>query len=240
MPYPQAAAAEDSAQPSQFSPFRGVDRIRAAPNHPFFLCHSPRDWEPVSVNGSTYWLPILHSLPLMGGAAGVRTLLKGETDPRKAYQHAVAERTAKGIVHLDPETALPAEFLPASVTPGPYIRSTPCRSRGGVEGVYWHEAWKLRAPSLPDEEQRWTFDREPFNKWRYHLVESGVIQAPNDLIIERNLMALRRRVGRAKVIQGAPEIRDEKVAAADAAVKAADSAAVPEKPADKPAKGGKA
>ena len=225
MPYPQAN--EPPQQTAAFNPFASVDRIVATPNEPFFLCHSPRDWEPAQVHGETYWLPILHPLAIKGGSAGVRTLNKGEDGP-EAYRHTVAERTSKGVVHLDPNAVIPSEFLPPGVAEGSYCRPTPCRGRSGVTGQHWHEAWKIKAASLPDEDQRWSFHRESFNKWRYHLVESGVISTPNPLIIERKVAAMRGRIGRAKVVQN-PEIRADKMAAAEAASKATDGAKVPTK-----------
>lgn len=190
-----------------------VARIEARPKPPFLYTHDPDAWEAVEVDGSPYWLPVLGVMPLRPGCAGVRTIQASE-DPSDGYKDAVRDREDRGVTVLPMTTHVDAEHLPEGVPAGPYIRSIPCRDAAGNPGVRHIEAWNVPVKTPKGREQVFRFDRATHDKWRMHLVASGVIEPPTEAVTSYVQRLADGHVARAQVMQIPEEIREQKVSAA--------------------------
>lgn len=167
-----------------------ASRLPIAPNFPFFLIHWATNWqvESVGLEGPT-WLPYLSRHVILPGCNLNRTIRKGEP-ATAAYDTAVLRNVRKGATYLDVERHLLQDG-------GKYLKEAPCRDpRTGREGVYYLDGFTVPRDAIPGRKLRFKFDRGASNRWRLHLVESGVIRAPSQQILEDELNRKRRRLSR--------------------------------------------
>ncbi|MGB1142136.1 MAG: hypothetical protein ACPG1A_14640 [Halioglobus sp.] len=220
-------------------------RLRVAPNAPFFLVFNPRaegSWtcEAEGLDKPTY-LPDLRICRLQPGTNGVRDLQPGEEGtPGEAYRRTLADMYAKGLIVLDPhELTIEAEHLPAGVEAGAYIREVPTTRLDAQRRPlpYHHLAHELvKAPAVQGQSVSRKLDRESWNRWRLHLVESGVLPPPSEELLEIDRARVARKQANAQGdTKSHPEVREQRVsrhaqrlAQLDAAVRPAPKA--PAKP----------
>ena len=184
----------------------------ADPNVRFFFRHWPREWEVEDVDGEAHWLPRLSPHILKPGSDNIRTLAPSEAHlPHRAYESAVMDARRDGGVYMDPEAEIPSEFLPEGVPTGGYLRGLDCVSRSGSQGTRWVTAWTIPVRTLPGEKQQWSFDRNGFNRWRKHLVETGVVEPPEPSVMSKYIGRIRRHVQRNKAKPIPTDLREERV-----------------------------
>lgn len=203
------------------------------PNVPFFLRHHPSAWEVASEGlKSPMFLPQITRFWLLPGANGVRTVGDGEA-PVEAYRMAMQEAVAKGWVFLDPSEPIDASMRPKGTPASGYLVAAECRQPGtNARGTYHDEVWNRPLSSVPGERAGFSFDRASYNRWRAHLVATGVIEPP----AEQTMDALRRRyqahVARIEVLPIPDDVRKRRVADAEAIAKLFNAAGVPQMAAD--------
>ena len=198
------------------------------PNARFFFRHWPREWEVEEVDGKPKWLPRLSPHILRAGSGNIRTLSPGEAHlPHRAYESAVMNARREGWVYFDPDEEVPSEFLPQGVPRGGYLRGLDCVSRSGGPGTRWVTAWTVPVKTLPGERQLWSFDREGFNRWRAHLVESGAVEAPDPNVMKRYLSRISRHISRNKSKPIPADLRAERVEKIANRLSAAEAATLP-------------
>jgi hypothetical protein len=147
----------------------------------FFLIHRPMErgsWDLVTegVDGPT-WVPAFSPFQLQAGAAGVRTLEKGEPADR-AWSAAIQRLRDQGQFVLPMDTAVPAELCPEGVAPGSLVRST--EVKGG--GKRWHTAFEKVERGLGGKVSMVT-DRAAWNRFRAWLVADGKVPAPMGAVL---------------------------------------------------------
>jgi hypothetical protein len=186
----------------------GIERLRATPNAPFFLIHYPYEggsWsvETEGLDGPT-WVPDLRPFGLVPGCGGVRTIERGE-HAAASYEQAILNLQRRGAVVYLPESETmqitSAEYLPAGVPAGPYIRQveTSTIPDGHAAGVpYYHLAHEQmsngRTPTAPHKR---VLDAPAWNRWRVALVDAGVIATPHDDVIQERIELQRSKVASA-------------------------------------------
>ena len=217
----------------------GIERLRAKPNAPFFLIHSPHEaggWSVVSngLDGPT-WAPDLRPYQLVPGCGGVRTLERGE-HAAAAYEQAILNLQRRGAVVYLPEApamqVTDAEHLPDGVPAGPYIRQveTDTIPDGHARGVpYYHLAQEQmsngRTPAAPHKR---VLDDAAWNRWRVALVDAGHIAAPDADVIAERIEQQRRKVGSAsRDTRANAEVRAAAVDTQSARLAAMESARIP-------------
>lgn len=232
MPMPEQPRPTISAAASQMVAPKGLESeatINGEPNYPFLLRHHGRTWhvESEGLDGPTLLPEIVHHI-LMPGCNGIRTRNKGEAVER-SYEDAVAAAKAKGWHYIPLAPITDRNHLPDGIPAGPPVRSLLARHplTGNVSPVYL-EAWQVPIETLPDEPQQYRFDRASYNRWRKHLVETGVI--PPALASVKT--AIRKRAaGHVANIQGRtatdPQVKAANLERANERLDAANEAQVP-------------
>lgn len=201
--------------------------IKARANYPFLLAHSPGDWEVGNVNGKPTFLPVLYRVPVQPGLNGVRTMDRYER-PEKATQDAIRYTERRGHVVIPPTLHVSAAHA-GPLGEGKYIRAIDCRDRANDPlGTHWLEVWELPIPTPPDEDQAFSYQREANNAFRAHLVESGVVAPPSELVMARLRGRFGVRVGR---VEATPfpdmALKKDRLAKAAALAKSVTDAVVP-------------
>lgn len=169
--------------------------LQMPPGPGVLMRHHPANWEVGEIDGKPYWLPEISAQPKVAGTPGVKVLNQGEP-PDAAWANAVFNGQRKGWVYIDMTRPVPVSCLPAGMPAGALpMREYDCHDpKTGRKGVCHVEVWKLPRPSLPDERQRFYFDRESYNKWRLHLVETGVIRPPLPHVLAAKIEGRRQRI----------------------------------------------
>lgn len=189
-----------------------VFRLRCSPSAPFLLQHHPNAWEIAEegLEGPT-WVPVLSPRRLVPGANGVRTVKRGE-GKEEAFRKAIDKDERQGYRTLPMDLTVSAEHLPEGVPAGRYIRSLDCIDpRTRVEGKIHVEAWDVPMDAPAGQRHTFRFDRASYNKWRAHLVESGVIPAPLEAVRVKLLRKHDARVLSAEVEPLPDEVRKRRV-----------------------------
>jgi hypothetical protein len=233
---PTPAAADLAAMMRAVDPAQtaSVARLALAPNEQFFLRHHPGQWDAESVGlTEVTWLPDISKLVLLPGAHLVRTRKKGDT-PNETFRNALNVDGNKGWVHLDPNDAIPADYLPAGVPAGGYLRSLPCKDpRSSAEGVRYVEAWDVPRAPVPGQPQKFKYDRGAYNRWRLWLVTSGKIKPPTEDVLGEMQAAKAGRPARVASLPIPDDLRRIRVEAAEAVLQDMAGAVTPG-PARKP------
>lgn len=210
--------------------FEDESLLPVSPNAPFYLRHHPDNWE-VEEEGldAPTWLPELHQHPLQPGVRGVRTISKGEPKT-EAYRDSVSKaKTYGGFTYLDPQRAIPDEFIPSGVPTGRgYLRDAPCADlRSGQRGRFHTEPWNVPIWTPKGRPQRFRFDRALYNRWRVWLVETGQVDPPHEWALDEARGRIVTRIERKRGNVDIPsEVRDATVARDVARLEAMESAAV--------------
>lgn len=201
-------------------------RLRAEPRPAFLYQHHWQSWtvETEGLEGPTL-LPELVPLQLVKGVNGVRTTKAGELS-EQAYRSAVRSREDQGFLTLAPTLRVEREHLPAGVPAGAYVRALKVVTKAGGAGIRHQEAWDVPVPTGPGADQRFKFDRASYNRWRLHLVETGVIPPVTDDVVSAMRATAARRVTRIKSAHIPNEdLRKAKVDEAEGEAAAVDAAA---------------
>lgn len=196
---PTAASAANPAamvrSPSPTESGEATAAIKAKANYPFLLAHSPGDWEVGQVDGKPTFLPVLYRVPIQPGLNGVRTMDRYER-PEKAAQDAIKYTERRGHKVIPPSLHLTAAHA-GPLGEGKYLRAIDCRDRlNDPIGTHWIEVWEIPIPTPPDEDQAFDYQRAPNNAFRAHLVESGIVDPPSELVMSRLRGRFGQRVGR--------------------------------------------
>lgn len=224
-----ALAAVQSADLAGVVADRSVVRVDRK-SHPFLLRHHVSNWE-LATEGleAPMLLPEIVPHVLMPGAGGIRTTNRGEV-PQDGWRKAVAE--AKDLDwHYIPSALQITDttHLPAGVIAGSWIRGTQAQHTKTREVFTWyHTPWDVPIATPRDSVQRWRFDRAAFNRWRLHLVLTGVLPKPLESVIDELRARYAHHVSRAKGSNNPDrEHKKNKIDAAEAAFKALTEARVP-------------
>jgi len=211
---------------------------------PFVFVHyssDPTSWEACEDGlDGTYWLPVLRELPLRPGVVGTRSAQRGESieDTIGTTRDTVRRRGGFWLdwpsQHDRRFLVKDAEHLPEGLEPGAYIRLTETRS--GAK--HYHSAWSEPRPALRGRQPTARFHQEPYNRWRHHLVASGVIQPPSeDLLADLTNQAERRVAMTRQDSRTDPaDIRGPRMSKAEARLQRVQRAQVPAPPKPKRAK----
>lgn len=195
------------------------DRVTASPTPAFLLRHWPANWDVSTTLKIPTLLPEITPHVLAPGVNGVRTRGRRDRKPADAYRTSVRDHTDKGWIYIDP-VPLPAKFLPGEVPPGYYIRGVPCQTKiGEIPGTKHVEAWYVPQATLPNEDQRFKFDRRSYELWLVHLVESGQVPECLDYVAERKLRHYQDRAGAVQRLHRVGNASDKRLE--DAEVRAA-------------------
>jgi len=205
----------------------GKAYIQLPPDPGSLLRHAPGNWEVGDVDGVPYWLPEISVQPKAPGTPGMRTVAAG-ADPETGWESAVFQGGRKGWVYIDLTKPVPPQFLPPGVQPGALpFREYDCRDpKTGATGVCSIEVWRVPQPSLPEERQRFFFDRPRYNAWRLWLVESGTIAPPLGHVVAAKIERVRSRIDNVNQSLAA-EIRELHLAPKLKAIKRHEEAIVP-------------
>ena len=181
-----------------------------APRPYFFLVHRPEDrgsWDLVSLGvpdpgheGQTAyaWVPAFQHLYIQPGAAGMKTISRGDR-PEDAWAAAVQHQRDRGAFVLPIRQAVPQDFCPPGVMAGPLVRAMPVK-RGRLHCTIF-DAPRLRpgrAVGMTTDELRWAL-------FRLHLVEIGVVAPPISEVIEDAIERYEERLQRTGLDVGRQE-----------------------------------
>lgn len=212
------------------SPLTSEAVLNTQPNAKFVLAVHPSSAAPISDGlEKTTWLPQPNKLPLEAGVLGVRLLKRGEPEHRAWAEMAQRmESDEIGFTIIPADLPVSGEFCSDGKDRDSYLVGSPCRNlRNGIEGTYWHTPWDLRRETRSTRDPaQWDFDHENFNRWLLHLIETGVIPAPDQWARQDRIADARRAADKRRNIAD-PAIRAEAVKAAEAKVAAAEGAVVP-------------
>lgn len=227
MPVPSSAPVS-MPTPVESASLSTASAVRARPNWPFLLGHVPTDWEVEVLDGKPALLPVLRQLALQPGVNMVRT-----RDRHEPTDVAVSDCTryaqSRGWVVLDIGIHVEAAHLPKGVPAGRYLRELPARALPNDEvGKLYLDAWEVPVATPVGEEQVFRRDRAAYARWRAHLVTSGVIPEPSEVVRERMLARAKVRLERK---QATPypdaDLKKDRVSAAREAIKSIEAAKVP-------------
>lgn len=199
-----------------------ASRLPISPNFPFFLVHWPTNWQ-VESEGleAPTWLPYLSQHVILPGCNLNRTIRKGEP-ATAAYDAAVLRNVRRGATYLDVERH-------RLQNGSKYLKEAPCRDpRTGREGIYYLDGFTVPRDAIPGRRLRFRFDRGASNRWRLHLVASGVIRPPSRQILEEILGRKQRKLVRVQGHTNLPsEEYERRVDQAAAVVELFAGAAIP-------------
>jgi hypothetical protein len=160
-------------------------KLKILPNAPFFLLHSPFSWELVEMgDGEWKWLPHFGHLYEIAGVNGVVETPRGPDSTVSRMKMGDA-----GQQVLDREFGYVARY---ETTYG---------------GYYYCMRWDV--PKVIGSKVYWNHDKEGYNTWRWELVEMGIIQKPEDEVIQSKIALLDRKIDRRLKLQHIPEIKKE-------------------------------
>lgn len=152
-------------------------------NSPFYLMHSAFQWELVNVADDEWeWLP---SFSILHETAGVNGVV--QTRDGVDSTHTRIKFMEQGYTIIDREFG--------------YVTRYPCR-RGG-----YYYCLKFNRPKTIGEQVFWRMNEDEYNDFRRSLIDVGVIDKPEDEVIELLLKNVDRRIGRRVTDQHIPEIK---------------------------------
>lgn len=197
-------------------------RVADSPNHPWVYAHNPEAWEIEDVNGEPALLPALTTIRLAPGLNHVGTRKQG-SEPAEHLKLAFQELLGRGLTVLSPTIEVPEAArpkLPRNAVLRGYIAEYPARDPNtSITGTLNQELWQVPTETPPRERQRWDFDRELFNLWRKHLVDSGQVRPCPAKIANTLLARAKARHARRLSIGYTAEVRAIKLAESESDVK---------------------
>jgi len=162
-----------------------VPKVANRPNAPFYLSHSPFQWELVKTDDDVFeWLPTFSKINEMAGVNGVQQTPTGVDSTITRMKMA-----DKG------HTILEREFG--------YVARYPTR----FGGFYYAMKWDV--PKIIGKKTFWNHDEQGYNAWRKLLISEGIIERPENEIIELKLADVDRKIERRLMNQHIPEIKKE-------------------------------
>lgn len=187
-------------------------RLRSRLHSDFVLQHHANAWEVVSEGlGAPTWVPVLSPRLMQVGANGIRTISDSEA-ASAAYEDALEKDRKHGIKTIPKGMVIASEFLPEGVPEGRYVRSLDAIDpRTATKGKCHVEAWNVPQDVPPGQNHTFKFHRGLWNKWRAHLVESGVIEPPTEAVRSKLLRKHDARVLSAEVDPLPDEVRKRRV-----------------------------
>lgn len=202
--------------------------LRIAENYPFVLRHHPASWRVSSRLERPIWIPDVGAVVIAPGCNGIHTLKLGDK-PEFAWQDAQYQGEKDGWRYFNRTANIPADCLPAGVPAGGYFREFPCWSpQTRLPGTYYLEVWKIPVPSLPNEDQQFTYDLAAHERWCRWLVLSGHVKEILPQVVQRQRKALITRVERAETKVRAGKQGKEYLELREAALEAHDVALQPD------------
>jgi len=192
-------------------------------NFPFFLLHWPQNWNVESEGlDSSQWLPYLSRHVILPGCNGNRTLRRGEK-PEAAYDAAVLVNSRRGATYIDPDRHRLRNG-------SRYLKEADCRNpRNGAEGVFYLDAWSTPRDTLPGRRMKFNLDRGALNRFRLHLVETGVIRPPSSALLADLVRRKGKALDRCKALTSLDAVEyQRRVDAAEIAVLDLEGASVPQ------------
>lgn len=213
-------------------PGGGQRMIAADPRAQFCFVHNPFDAWDVTGEGldGIRFLPRFYSFAFTPGVQGNRQFRNADqarATPEFMYGAALTKLRGQGhtVLWSTNSTNAQAEMaqwdvtdpshLPEGVEVGSYTRMVPVSYRG-VNGWRCVSAWETPMPALPGSRVRFKHNAAPFNRWRAHLVDSGLIAPPNELVLDNMRRPLDRRMNSARVAQVEASIKEQKIGSATA------------------------
>lgn len=188
-----------------------VQLLPAEPNSQWRYTHYRSNWDAVTVDGETVWVPQLGKLLLLEGSNHVATAPAGEGNSPDRYDDAYKEvRKKKGVVLVDARE---------------YVSAYDCQGRHR-KGVHYAEKFTRPVPSsVPGRRLKWRMDRDAYNRWLVTLMVRGLIETPTEDETKRYHHAAAKRVRRAEAdTEKTADQRAETVARAKVRVDVAEAA----------------
>lgn len=158
--------------------------LNVMPNAPFFLLHSPFQWELVQMSDGHVWLPQFGMLHEVAGVNGVEDTPQG-ADSTVARMKLMERGT----------TVISREYG--------YI----ARYETKYGGYHYRLKWDL--PKQIGNKVYWNTDTAGFNEWRLSLVQMGEIAPPEIEVIQSKCALLDRKIDRKLKFQHIPEVKTE-------------------------------
>jgi len=158
-------------------------KLNIRPNCPFYLMHNPFQWELVNTADDVWeWLPQFSQLNEMAGVNGCIETRQGVDS-----SHARLRFMEQGNIILDREFG--------------YVT----RYKTKFGGYYYCLIWDV--PKVIGDRVFWNHNIDDYNTWRKTLLEEGIIDKPEDEVIEVLLSNVDRRINRRVTQQHIPEIK---------------------------------
>ena len=158
-------------------------KLNIRPNCPFFLMHSAFQWELVNVGGDEWeWLPSFSHLNEMAGVNGCVQTKQGVDST-----HSRIKFMEQGYTILDREFGYVARY----------------ETKYG--GFYY--SLRFNIPKTIGDRVFWRMNEAEWNDWRRALIEEGVIDKPEDEVIDLLLKNVERRINRRITQQHVPEVK---------------------------------
>jgi len=160
-------------------------KLKILPNAPFYLLHSPFSWELVDMgDGEWKWLPHFGHLYEIAGVNGIQETPRGPDST-----------VARMRLMDDGQSIIDREFG--------YV----ARYETTYGGYFYCLKWDV--PKVIGSKVFWNHDAAGFNQWRWELVELGIIQKPEDEVVQSKIALLDRKIDRRLKLQHIPEIKKE-------------------------------
>lgn len=162
-----------------------VPKVANRGNAPFYLTHSPFQWELVKTGDDVFeWLPTFSKINEMAGVNGVQQTPNGvdSTVTRMKMME-------KGHQILEREFG--------------YVARYP--SKWG--GFYYALKWDV--PKIIGTKTFWNHDSDGYNAWRKLLITEGIIDKPEIEVIEMKMSNIETKIERRLKNQHIPEIKKE-------------------------------
>lgn len=208
------------------------ERLNCPPDAKFVLMAHPASGA-VQTEGldKPTWLPELTAFRLIPGVQGVKTLERGEQEI-DAYKEAVRELESSdvGWVVIPTNLPIPAEMSPTGHQLPSYMVEHDCFHRAsGVEGKCYTEFYARRVPTRSTRDAvKWEYRTHHAlrNRWILHLVETGVIPAPDEWCRNDRTADARKWRDQQATIDD-PEKRKDFMSRADKALEQIETAVIP-------------
>lgn len=158
--------------------------LNVMPNAPFYLLHSPFQWELVKMGESWVWLPQFGKLHEIAGVNGVEDTPQG------------ADSTVARMKLMETgQNVIDREYG--------YI----ARYETKYGGYHYRMKWDV--PKQIGNKVYWNTDTDGFNEWRLSLVEMGVVVPPEVEVVQSKVHLLDRKIDRKLKFQHIPEVKAE-------------------------------
>lgn len=177
----------------------------------------------IEIPGGPRWLPDPITILDVPGANSVRVLKKGEPESAK-WSSTIRDQTERGATLIDPNQDIPVELLADIYPKGGYRRPWDVDWKGTLD-KRWTTPWDV-PQNTAGGEVRWKYDHGLYGAWIYWLIATGKIPGPSDAHAQDQVAAAEQVLMETKTRQYQPDLRREKVAAADEKARLAQEAKI--------------